>query len=458
MKYRTEKDLLGEEQIPAAAYWGIHTARAKENFCLSGRPVHFDLVRAIALVKKAAALSNAELGFLGKAKADAIVKACDEVYCGKLKEGFIVDSLQGGAGTSTNMNVNEVIANRAIEISGGAKGDHSKVHPIMDVNLHQSTNDVYPTALKVAVIYKLRELSQEIAGAQGAFQEKEKAFRHIVKIGRTELQEAVPMTMGSEFSAFAEAFGRDRWRMFKCEERIRAVNIGGTAVGTGLTAPQKYIFLCIEKLRDLTGLGLSRAENLVDATANSDSFVEVSGMLKAHAQNIIKISGDLRLLHFLGEIRLPEKQAGSSIMPGKVNPVIAEAAIQAGLKMVANDLLVTEAASRGTLQINEFLPLLAESMLESLDLAIRTNRMLKETIDMIQADEAVCRKYVDRSTVIVTAFLPAVGYERALELVKEYQTSGNKSIREFLAEKLGRELVDKTLSPENLMSLGFKHG
>ncbi len=256
-------------------------------------------------------------------KAEAIINACDEIAKGRFSDQFPVDALQGGAGTSTNMNLNEVIANRAIEILGGNKGDYSLIHPLEDVNLHQSTNDVYPTAIKVAGIYRLRDLAKAIAELQGAFQEKEKEFAGIIKIGRTELQEAVPITLGAEFSAFAEAISRDRWRTFKCEERLRVVNLGGTAVGTGLAAPQDYIFLVIEKLREVTGLGLSRGENLPAETANADSFVEVSGILKAHAVNLLKIANDLRLMNLLGEIKLPQLQAGSSIMPGKVNPVLA---------------------------------------------------------------------------------------------------------------------------------------
>ena len=281
---------------------------------------------------------------------------------------FPVDALQGGAGTSTNMNVNEVIANRAIEILGGARGEYSRVHPIEDVNLNQSTNDTYPTALKVSAITGLRRLSEAIAGLQGAFQEKERQFAAIVTIGRTELQEAVPITLGAEFSGFAEAVSRDRWRTFKCEERLRVVNIGGTAVGTGISAPRSYIFLVIERLRDVTGLGLARGENLLDQTANADCFVEVSGILKAHAASLVKICNDLRLLSLLGEMRVPGAQAGSSIMPGKVNPVLLEAGIQAGMKVMANDALIADACSRGSLQINEFLPLVSFALHESLDL------------------------------------------------------------------------------------------
>ncbi|MFH0985612.1 MAG: aspartate ammonia-lyase [Candidatus Omnitrophota bacterium] len=460
MNYRVEKDALGEKKVLADAYWGIHTQRAIENFPLSGSRVSLRLIRALVSVKKAACLANGELGYLPEAKAKAILTVCDEILQGKLPDTcWPLDALQGGAGTSTNMNVNEVIANRAIEILGGHKGQYELVHPIEDVNKHQSTNDVYPTALRVAAIQGVRELSEAAAKLQGAFQVKEEEFAGIVKIGRTELQAAVPMTLGAECAAFAEAFARDRWRTFKCEERLRVVNLGGTAIGTGLAAPQRYIFLGVEKLREITGLGLSRSENMIDTTANADPFVEVSGILKAHASNLVKIAGDLRLMNLLGEITLPQLQAGSSLMPGKVNPVILEAVTQAGLKVMANDLLVTEAASRATFQICEFMPLLAHALLGSIELLIRADAMFETHVAGIQADAEKCRDFVDRSEGIMTAFVPHIGYEKAGTLLQEFKASGQKNLRSFLEERLGRELVVSALSPQNLLSLGYKdHG
>jgi aspartate ammonia-lyase len=456
---RIEHDFLGTLEVPADAYWGIHTQRAVNNFRISGLRVNTRLIRSLAQVKKACCLANADTGHLPKEKALAIENSCDEIIGGKLTDQFPVDAFQGGAGTSTNMNLNEVIANRAIELSGGKKGDYSIVHPLEDVNLHQSTNDVYPSAVKVAAIAALRELSIAITKLQGAFQLKEKEFGAIVKLGRTELQEAVPITLGAEFSAFAEAFSRDRWRTFKCEERLRVLNLGGTAVGTGLTAPRDYIFLVIEKLRELTGLGLSRGENVMGETANADSFVEVSGIIKAHAVNLIKIAGDLRLMNFLGEIQLPQLQTGSSIMPGKINPVLPEAAIQVGMKVIANDAIVTDAAARGTLQINEFLPLLASALLESLDLLINMDDLLAEHVRGIKADKIKCREYFDHSPIIITALLPAIGYERATRLMIEFGGTGMKNIRQFLEEKLGKDIVDKALDPYSLTALGYKdHG
>jgi len=458
MEFRVEKDSLGEKKIPMGAYYGIHTQRALENFSFGGGHVPLVLIYALADVKKAAALANKELGDLPSDKVDAIIKACDEIVLGTLDAEFSLDGLQGGAGTSTNMNVNEVIANRATEFLGGKKGEYL-VHPLDHVNCHQSTNDVYPTALKVAAIREIRILADSVASLQGALQRKEKEFAGIVKVGRTELQEAVPMTLGAEFSAWAEAVARDRWRTFKCEERLRVVNLGGAAVGTGLGAPRDYIFLVIEKLRVLTGLGISRGENSVGETANADTFVEVSGILKAHAVNLIKLSNDLRLLNQLGEIRLPALQAGSSIMPGKVNPVIPEAVTQAGLKVIANDALITEAASRSQLQINEFLPLLALALFESLDLLAAADTMMAAHIDALKADEDRCRYYFDRSRMIVTALVPQLGYEHCANLVKEFDATGKVNFREFLEEKLGSIIVADVFAPQKLVALGYKrHG
>ena len=462
---RDEEDLLGILEVPADAYWGIHTQRAIGNFLLSGRRVNPSLIRALALVKKACAAANVELGYLDSAKGTAISAACGEIAAGGLADQFPVDALQGGAGTSTNMNLNEVIANRGCELMGGRRGDYGLIHPLETVNLHQSTNDVYPTALRVAAILGLRRLSSAIASLQGAFQERERAFGSVIKIGRTELQEAVPMTLGAEFAAFSEALSRDRWRTFKAEERLRVVNLGGTAIGTGLTAPRDYIFLVVEKLREITGLGLSRGENLTGETANADAFVEVSGILKAHAVNLVKVSGDLRILNLLGEIRLPPVQTGSSIMPGKVNPVIPEAVIQVGLRVMADDAGISEAASRGTLQINEFLPLIADLFLEEIDLLSRASATLAAHVKGIVADEKLCRSFVDQSPMIVAALLPVIGYERATDLIREYALlqgedkpggSPKGNIRSFLEEKLGKTLTDKALCPHHLTMLGYR--
>jgi len=451
-----EKDLLGEMAVPKDVYWGIYTQRAIENFRISSQRVNPSLIRALAKVKQACCLANAQTGFLSQEKSLLIQEACREISEGGLADQFPVDALQGGAGTSTNMNLNEVIANRAIELGGGQKGDYSLIHPLEDVNLHQSTNDVYPTAIRVAAIFRFRDLALAVAGLQGAFQKKEKEFADVVKLGRTELQEAVPITLGAEFSAFAEAMARDRWRTFKCEERLRVVNLGGTAVGTGLAAPRAYIFLAIEKLREVTGLGLARGENMLGETANADVFVEVSAILKAHAVNLIKISNDLRLMSLLSEIRLPELQAGSSIMPGKVNPVLAEAAMQTGIKVIANDGMVTETAARGTLQINEFLPLLGHALLESLDLLVNIDSLLTGHVQGIRANREKCEEYFNASPMIITALLPVIGYEEATRLITEFSSGAEKNMRHFLETKLGKALIDKIFAPYRLTALGYK--
>jgi len=457
---RRERDGLGEIDIPAGALWGIHTARALANFPDTCRRVPQVLIGSIAVVKHAAAVTNGELGYLAPDLAKAIIKACGIICDGgaEIEKQFPLDALQGGAGTSTNMNVNEVIANLALIELGKAPGDYAIVHPLHHVNLHQSTNDVYPTALRIAAIAGVRNLAGAFAKLQGAFQAKETDFQSIAKMGRTELQPAVPMTLGQEFSAFAEAIARDRWRTFKCEERLRLCNIGGTAIGTGLTAPRAFIFRIIEVLRGLTGMGLSRNENVIDATANADAFVEVSGILKASAANLAKIAGDLRLLHFLGEIALPPLQAGSSIMPGKINPVMTEAVMQAAMAARANDAVITECAAHGTLQINEFMPLLAHALLDSIAMLDSTARALARHVEGIAADAGRCAGYLADSPTLITAFLPKIGYERAEELSKEFAAARAQNsaltLKAFLTLKLGQAMVDEVLAAPNLIKLG----
>ena len=328
--------------FPLEALYGIHTQRAIDNFPLAGRPVNRHLVHAYGMVKLACARTNHELGHWSAEKSAAIEQACREMADGKLDDHIVVDALQGGAGTSTNMNVNEVLANRALQILRQPLGTYALVHPLDDLNLHQSTNDTFPTALKVAAIGQFRGLERDVTALLDAFQAKEREFAHIVKVGRTQLQDAVLTTLGRSMGAFADALARDRWRMSKCEERLRMINLGGTAIGTGLGAPRKFIFRAADHLQQITHMGLARAENLIDATQNLDMFVEASGMLRALACNLLKISNDLRLLSSgpdagLGELALPPRQAGSSIMPGKVNPVIPEAVIQASLAITAHD-------------------------------------------------------------------------------------------------------------------------
>ncbi|WP_028533894.1 aspartate ammonia-lyase [Paludibacterium yongneupense] len=460
---RIESDSLGELRLPADALYGAHTARALDNFRLSGQAPAAELVRAMAQVKIACARTNRELGLLAPDVADAIVGASRELMDGTLARAIVVDALQGGAGTSLNMNVNEVIANRAEEMLGGRRGEYRLVHPIDHVNLHQSTNDTYPTALKVAAIGLLRELHTSISGLQSAFQDKEREFAHVVKVGRTQLQDACPTTLGASFSAWAEALARDRWRVSKCEERLRVVNLGGTAIGTGITAPRDYIFTVTERLREETRLGLARAENLVDATQNVDVFVEVSGILKAHAVNLLKISSDLRLLSSgpragLGELHLPDRQVGSSIMPGKVNPVICEAVAQVAMQTIGNDATITLAAQAGQLELNAFLPLLAHALLGSLTLLVRGNDMFRShCVEGIAANEAQCREQVVHSLATVTALVPLLGYQTAAAVAKEALATDSTIAAVVLKNGLLTQAVlDQALSPGAMTTLGFR--
>jgi aspartate ammonia-lyase len=463
-KYRTETDLLGTHQVPADSMWGIHTERAFENFQLSGRVVHSELVKAYGGVKLACFQTNRQLGYFPEMlKADAIEQACAEMAGGLLTKYIIVDSLQGGAGTSTNMNVNEVIANRALEIAGKEKGDYSFISPLDDVNLHQSTNDTYPTALKVAAIRMIRELEQSVLALQEAFQSKEKEFAHIVKIGRTQLQDAVLTTLGREMGAYAEAFNRDRWRFSKCEERLRVVNLGGTAIGSGLGAPRQFIFRVVDNLRENTGIGLARAENMIDNTQNADVFVEVSGMLKACAVSIFKMCNDLRLMASgpdagFAEIILPEKQAGSSIMPGKVNPVIPEAAAQAAMVVMGNDVVIAQAASGGNLELNQFMPLIAHSLLESIDLLTNATKMLRvHCIQDLKAIEEQCWKNVLNSTALITAIVPIVGYEKACTIVNKAKYEQKPVWNAIIDSGLINELeLSDLISPEAVCRLGSR--
>jgi aspartate ammonia-lyase len=478
---RTEHDLLGQLDVPADALYGIYTVRAIENFPLANRPMRPVLIHAYGAVKLACARTNHELGHFSNAaksaihnpqsailpesamdnRQSAIERACSEMMEGRLDAHIVVDALQGGAGTSTNMNVNEVLANRALQVLGRPLGDYQTIDPLDDINLHQSTNDTYPTALRVAAIGLLRELQRQVVALLEEFQLKEKAFADIVKIGRTQLQDAVLTTLGREMSAYAEAFARDRWRIYKCEERLRVVNLGGTAIGTGLGAPRQFIFRAVEHLRDITGLGLARAENLVEATQNADVFVEVSGITKALAVNLLKVASDLRLLSSgprggLGEIRLPARQGGSSIMPGKVNPVIPEAVTQAAIAVCANDVAITQACSMGSLELNPFLPLVADALLGSLELLTNACSIFRRLcVAGIEADTDRCRANLDSSTAAVTALVERLGYEAATRVAVAAHEQ-KKNVRQIAVELglLSEKEYDALVSPENVTRLG----
>ncbi len=452
-------------EIPAEALWGIHTARAAENFPFRGRPVPAAMICAYGTVKLACLTTCATLGVWKDhpAKADAMRRACTEMSQGLLNASIRTDLMQGGAGTSLNMNVNEVLANRALQLMGKTPGDSETISPNDDINRYQSTNDTYPTALKLAAIAGLQKLEQTLVALQEAFQAKEKQFAHIVKVGRTEFQDAVLTTLGSEMGAYAEAVNRDRWRVYKCIERLRVVNLGGTAIGTGLAAERAYIFGVVDTLRELTGIGFARAENLFECTQNADVFVEVSGILKACASSLIKISGDLRFMSSgpdagIGELRLPERQAGSSIMPGKVNPVIPEAATQAGMQVIANDLAVTQACSAGHLELNAFLPLVTANLLDSIELLTTAADIFRKfCIEGLEANEDRCREFIENSTAAATALLPVLGYERCGRIVKAAQAQ-KKTIRQIVTEEglLTDDQYNQLTSAEAVCRLGYR--
>jgi aspartate ammonia-lyase len=460
---RIERDFLGEVRVPAGALWGVHTARAVENFPLAGRPIPPSLICAYGSVKLACALVNRDLGVWcdKPEKADAIVHACREMESGLLNPHVPVDLLQGGAGTSTNLNVSEVLANRALQLLGHAPGRYDLISPTEDLNRHQSTNDTYPTALKLAAITAIAALETRIVALQESFQAAEKRFAHIVKIARTEMQDAVLTTLGRAMAAYADALSRDRWRIYKCQERLRLVNLGGTAIGTGLGAPRDYIFRIVDKLREVTGANFARADNLLDATQNADVFAEVSGLLKAHAVTLLKICGDLRLLSSgpqagLGELILPPRQAGSSIMPRKVNPVIPEAVTQAAMLVIGHDVTLTMACAAGSLELNPFLPLVAACLLESIDVLARANDILRRhCVDGLQADEDRCVSHVAASSVVATALVEVLGYEQATLLSAEATATG-KTLREIVIEGslLTPDQFDSLLTPEAVCRLG----
>jgi aspartate ammonia-lyase len=462
--YRIEKDLLGEKEIVKDCLWGIHTQRAIENFPLNHEKVHPELINAFGLVKLAAIQTNNELGFIEDNIAEAIERACEELAEGRLDSQFPTNALQGGAGTSTNMNVNEVLANRALAILGKPLGDYETISPLEHINLHQSTNDTYPTALKVASIKMLRKLEREIVSLVETFQHKEKEFADVVKVGRTQMQDAVLTTLGREMSAYTEAFSRDRWRVYKCEERLRVINLGGTAIGTGLLAPRQYIFRVTEKLQQLTGLGLARAENLVEATQNTDCFVEVSGILKALASNLFKVANDLRFISSgpeagIGEITLPERQAGSSIMPGKVNPVIPEAVMQAAIKSMANDSAITLAVSMGNLELNAFMPIIAQSLLDTLQMLTNACSIFRQyCIEGISANRDTCKSHVHDGTSATTALIEKISYYEAQEIAetarKEKITLKQAAIN---SGKISEDEYLQLTSPEAVTKLGSRN-
>jgi aspartate ammonia-lyase len=438
---RLEHDLLGDYQVPVNAYWGVHTARAVDNFPISGVPIgHYrSLIRALAIVKQATAQANFELGELTSEINDAISKACLEVAEGKFDNEFVVDAIQGGAGTSTNMNANEVIANRAIEILGGKKGDYNIVHPLNHVNKSQSTNDVYPTALKLGLIFEINELLKAMAHLQDAFQGKANEFKDVIKMGRTQLQDAVPMTLGQEFATFSRMTMEDIQRLQETIPLLREINLGGTAIGTGLNAPAGYAQKACSILSKLSGFDFVVAEDMVEATQDAGVFVMVSGVLKRIAVKLSKTSNDLRLLSSgpragLDEINLPPRQAGSSIMPGKVNPVIPEVVNQIAFAVIGNDVTVTMAAEAGQLQLNAFEPIMCRALMMSITQLRQGCYVLADAcVSGITANVEKLRLSVEQSIGLVTAISPVLGYENAT-IVAQKALADDTSVREVVLE------------------------
>lgn len=454
---RVESDLISSANVPEDALFGVQTLRAIENFPISGILLsHFpSFVRSLAMVKQASARANSKLGLLREDIALAIDRACQEIIDGHWHDHFPVDMIQGGAGTSTNMNANEVIANRALEILGKKRGDYAECHPNDHVNMGQSTNDVYPTAIKVATVFMLRGLIESLQKLKMSLEEKGKEFSSIVKMGRTQLQDAVPMTLGQEFEAFAITTGEDIDRLRETSGFFLAVNMGGTAIGTGICADPRYSQLCVEEMRQTTGLDIQLAENLVEATCDTGDFVLFSGILKRTAVKLSKLCNDLRLLSSgprcgLQEINLPPRQPGSSIMPGKVNPVIPEVVNQVAFRVVGNDLTITMAAEAGQLQLNVMEPIIALSLMDSLrTLASAVNTLTCRCIVGITANSEHCREMVENSIGIVTATLPTIGYKKATEAAK-ISLETRKPVRDILIEKgwLTVPQIEELLSPD----------
>ncbi|MCG2576320.1 aspartate ammonia-lyase [Dechloromonas sp. XY25] len=456
---RLEHDLLGDREVPTAAYYGVHTLRALENFPITGISiaVYPDLIRALAQIKKAAAQANQKLGLLDAKRADAIVAACREVIDGQWHDQFVVDVIQGGAGTSTNMNANEVIANRALEILGCERGDYKTLHPNEHVNMSQSTNDVYPTALKLATYVGIFRLVDAMAYLRKAFERKADEFADVLKMGRTQLQDAVPMTLGQEFSTYAVMLGEDEERLKEAALLIREMNLGATAIGTGINAHPDYAPLVCRKLAEVSGVPVVTAPNLIEATQDCGSFVQLSGVLKRVAVKLSKVCNDLRLLSSgpragFNEINLPPRQAGSSIMPGKVNPVIPEVVNQIAFEVIGNDSTVTFAAEAGQLQLNAFEPIIAHSLFKSaLHLTNGCKVLADHCVNGITANRDLLRESVERSIGIVTALNPYIGYANATEVAAEAFRSG-RGVAEVVIERglMSPEQLAEVLRPEVL--------
>ena len=460
--YRVEKDSIGVKDIPEEVYYGVQTLRAAENFHITGLNMHPEIINSLAYIKKASAITNCEVGILEKKKAQAIVQACDEIIEGKFHDDFIVDPIQGGAGTSLNMNANEVIANRAIEILGGKKGDYTIVNPNDDVNCGQSTNDVIPTAGKMTSLHLLQNLKKQLLPHYHALNEKAKEYDHVNKIARTQMHDAVPIRLGQEFKAYSVAIMRDIHRMDKAMDEMRTLNMGGTAIGTGINADENYLRRIVPNLSEISGMEFIQAFDLIDATQNLDSFVAVSGAVKACAVTLSKMSNDLRLMSSgpragFGEINLPAKQNGSSIMPGKVNPVIPEVVNQVAFNIIGNDMTITMAAEAGQLELNAFEPIIFYCMFQSIDtLGYAVETLVDNCIVGITANEERCRQLVENSVGIITAICPHVGYEKTADIAKKAINS-NESVRSLILKEniMDEEELSRILDPIHMTEPGI---
>lgn len=457
MLSRMEHDSIGALNVPAEAYYGVQSMRAATNFQITHRPLHPVLIDSIVMVKKAAAITNEKSGKLDQQIAQAIIKACDEILDGNLRDQFIVDAIQGGAGTSANMNANEVIANRAIEILGGTKGDYSIVHPNDHVNMSQSTNDVIPTAGKITVLKLLPQTIKELEKLEKAMEEKEAEFDDILKMGRTQLQDAVPMRLGQSFGTFVHVLKRDIKRLKNVMDEMKVLNIGATAIGTAINVDPYYLANISYELSKVAGISLKQAEDLIDATQNLDGFVSVSRVLKTCAVDISKISNDLRLMSSgprtgLSEINLPARQNGSSIMPGKINPVIPEVVSQVAYLIIGHDYTITMAAEAGQLELNAFEPVLFHHLFESIDtLKEAAATLTKHCITGITANKGQCEEYIEKSVGISTALCPYIGYAKSAEIAKKSLKTGI-SVKELVLEEglLKEEELKEILKPEKM--------
>ena len=457
---RLEHDFLGEMRIPSDTYYGIQTYRAVENFPISGVSIASfpELIKALGLVKKASAIANMQFGVLPREIGDAICAACDEIIEGKLHDQFPVDCIQGGAGTSTNMNANEVIANRALELLGHKKGEYEYCHPNNHVNCSQSTNDIYPTALRIALYTMLGQLTGDMAYLQQGFAAKSEEFSDVIKMGRTQLQDAVPMTLGQEFGAYATTIGEDILRVEESRKLLLEVNLGATAIGTSINAPKGYAEVASKALAEVSGIPVVLSTNLIEATWDTGAYVQTSGVLKRIAVKLSKICNDLRLLSSgprtgINEINLPRLQPGSSIMPGKVNPVIPEVVNQVSFRVIGNDLTVTIASEAGQLELNVMEPIIVHCLFESIEMLVNAMNTLREKcIVGITANEEVCRRMVYNSIGLVTALNPYLGYETSTMLAKEALQTG-KGIYDLVLEHglMSEEELHKVLLPENMV-------